>query len=400
MTWLLVMAVGMAFGQKKDISAAKDLVKQGKDLAKAEQSMVKLLADSANRTNGKIWSVLFDALQKQYEQGNEKLYLKQKYDTASLFTIASRMFTYMEAYDSVAVAVLKGKDDGKKKAGGEPKMRKDNAAKLNLLRPNLYNGGVYFLRKQDYKQAYQLLDQYVGTADEPMFKGYQYAAKDSRLPEAAYWAVYCGYKLKDAPKVYHHTYLAMKDTAHNEPMLQYLAAAYQLDADTARYVQTLSEGFEKYPRSDFFFPHLINYYSAVRDWEKALAATDYALKADSASATALLTKSTILLNTGDYAGCFDISSKLVSRDSTLAEAWLNAGLALFNEGVGLDKNVQTLKKKRDEILACYRRALPYLEGYRRLCPEASGKWALPLYTIYLNLNMGKKFDEIDKILKK
>ena len=28
------------------------------------------------------------------------------------------------------------------------------------------------------------------------------------------------------------------------------------------------------------------------------------------------------------------------------------------------------------------------------------KWAFPLYTIYLNLNMGKEFDEIDKIMKK
>ena len=26
------------------------------------------------------------------------------------------------------------------------------------------------------------------------------------------------------------------------------------------------------------------------------------------------------------------------------------------------------------------------------------QWALPLYTIYLNLNMGKEFDEIDKLL--
>ena len=81
---LLLAPLGLQ-AQKKEISAAKDLVKAGKDLAKAESSMRKLLTDSANRNNKKIWNILFDAVKKQYEQGNEKLYLKQAYDTAQLF---------------------------------------------------------------------------------------------------------------------------------------------------------------------------------------------------------------------------------------------------------------------------------------------------------------------------
>ena len=64
----------------------------------------------------------------------------------------------------------------------------------------------------------------------------------------------------------------------------------------------------------------------------------------------------------------------------------------------LDKNMQLSQKKRNKILDCYRNAMPYLERYRALAPEQKSKWALPLYTIYLNLNMGKQFDEIDKLL--
>ena len=44
--------------------------------------------------------------------------------------------------------------------------------------------------------------------------------------------------------------------------------------------------------------------------------------------------------------------------------------------------------------------MPYLEKYRQLEPDQTDKWALPLYTIYLNLNLGKEFDEIDKLMKK
>lgn len=379
--------------QKKEIATARDLVKQNKDLEKAEKSMMKLLEDSANKDNEKIWLVLFDALQKQYNQGNEKLYLKQKYDTASLFNIASRIFTVMEAYDSIDA---KPDKEGKVK----PKMRKDNAAKLNQLRPNLYNGGVYFIHKQDFKQAYSLLDQYLSSVDAPMFTNYNYAEKDPRMAEAAYWAVFCGYKLKDAKKVYHHTYLALKDTAHTETMLQFLAATYMLDGDTARYISTLEDGFKQYPVSDFYFPNLVRHYSTHKNWDKALEATDYVLKGDSTNKMALLTKSGLLLNVGDYATSLAISDTLIRRDSTLAEAWLNAGLAYFNQGVKLDKNVQTLKKRRDEILSNYKKALPYLERFRTMKPDLQDKWALPLYTIYLNLNMGTKFDEIDKILSK
>ena len=45
------------------------------------------------------------------------------------------------------------------------------------------------------------------------------------------------------------------------------------------------------------------------------------------------------------------------------------------------------------------RALTYLEKVRKLEPGAQEKWALPLYTIYLNLNKGKEFDEIDRLMK-
>jgi hypothetical protein len=43
--------------------------------------------------------------------------------------------------------------------------------------------------------------------------------------------------------------------------------------------------------------------------------------------------------------------------------------------------------------------MPYLQKFQALRPEDKTKWALPLYTIYLKLNMGREFDEIDQILR-
>ena len=77
-----------AVAQKKQIAQAKTYIKSGKELDKAENMMTTLLKDSANMNNEKIHLTLFDAIRAQYEQVNEKMYLKQPVDTAQLFVQA------------------------------------------------------------------------------------------------------------------------------------------------------------------------------------------------------------------------------------------------------------------------------------------------------------------------
>ncbi len=392
-TFILILSFVQIFAQKKEINAAIDNLKANKDLDKVEASMTTLLKDSSNIRNEKIWDLLFESLKKQYQAGNEKLYLKQKYDTASLFNIASRMFALMTRYDSI-------ESEPDKKGKVKFKMRKQNSNTLNSLRPNLFNGGIYYIGKQNYSKAYTLLDQYVSAAEMPIFKSYNYSVKDNYLPTAAYWAAYCGYKLNDPQKVLHNTYLALKDKEHTESMMQYLAATYMLENDTTRSIETLEEGFSLYPKSEYFFSHLMDYYSMNSNWEKANVMTNKAIKADSTNLRAWIAKSTILINSGEYENSFRISQSILRKDSTLEEAWLNAGLARYNQGVNVEHDARNFKQKRQQILQYYKEALPYFEKYRVLCPNNADKWAMPLYSIYLNLNMGKQFDEIDEIIKK
>ena len=162
---VLAFCLGMPLAvcaQKKEISKAKDNVKAGKSLVEAEASMRKLLADSTNKANEKIWLVLFDAVRKQYETVNEQMYLKQKADTAKLFLAAYRMFGVLEGLDSVEWN-LKGVQPAKMK------YRKRHAEYLNQLRGNLYNGGLYFVGKNDFKNAYGLFAAYIVCASQPIF---------------------------------------------------------------------------------------------------------------------------------------------------------------------------------------------------------------------------------------
>ena len=390
--FLILMSPVAASARKKEIQTAKDQVKAGKNLDQAAASMKKLLADSANRTNRKIWTIYFDAVRKQYEQGNEKLYLKQKYDTAQLFNYTRQLFEVAFQYDSVETAP-------DKKGRRDFEFRKGHSDYLAHIRSNLYNGGIWFLNKKKYPDAYKFFDCYIECASQPMFKQRNYGEKDKHLPTAAYYAVYSGYKMKDPKATLHHSYEALKDTVHYNYMLQYLAETYMLEKDTARYVASLKEGFKRVPTFPYFFPRLVEYYVVRNQLDSAMTVVNEALTVVPDSDVYLAAKSNLLLEQGKLQECIEVSKKVIEVNQKLGDPYYNAGICYFNLAVEQDKNSHNSRKVKEQVEENYKKALPYLVKYREMEPKEQGKWAFPLYTIYLNLNMGKEFDEIDKVMK-
>ena len=62
------------------------------------------------------------------------------------------------------------------------------------------------------------------------------------------------YKMKD-PQGNAASFLwTLNDTVHYNYMLQYLAETYYLEKDTARYLASLREGFERVPTFPIFLP--------------------------------------------------------------------------------------------------------------------------------------------------
>jgi hypothetical protein len=96
----MMTATGL-WAQKKELSQARTYIKSGKDYDKAEKLMTGLLADTTHRKNTKVYATWYDAVAGQYAQANEKLYLKQAYDTAAFFNITKRMYTVAETLDSL-----------------------------------------------------------------------------------------------------------------------------------------------------------------------------------------------------------------------------------------------------------------------------------------------------------
>lgn len=386
----LIILTPSCYAQKKEISQAQTIVKSGKNLAQAEQQMRKLLKDSINQKNIKVWVILTEAVRGQYLAGNERMYLRQQQDTAALFKLALKMFGDYQSLDSVDALP-------DKKGRVHLKYRNSNSAFLNIYRPNLYNGGVYFLRKQNYKEAFSMIDAFLDCQRQPLFENYHYE-RDTLNRTAAFWTVLCGYQTGNHEMALKYKDLALQDTLHLESCFQYLAEIYKQQGDKQNYEWSLEKGFECNPSSSYFFPRLIDYYNTSNQTERAMTIVNDALQTNDSSELFLFAKSNLLLNQGDYDECIAICDTLITRNDTLADAYYNAGVAYVNKAFLLEKGKVDIKQRR-EIRQLYQKALPYMERYRALVPLEKDKWAAALYNIYLKLNMGKQFEEIDQMLR-
>ena len=373
--------------QKKELSQARTILKSKRGVEQAEQLMTKLLKDSANRQDKRIYAVWYESVLMQYQAVNEKLYMKQRQDTAQFFELTRRLFNVAEALDSLDMRPdRKGRVD--------PEYRKENAEQLMKFRPNLFVASTYFVRKSDFKKAYDFMEAYMDCARQPLFTGYHLDSLDERMPEAAYWATYCGYRMNDPVLTLRYRHLALRDTARAEYTLQYMSEARRQLNDDSLYMETLREGFRRYPTNSYFFPRLMDYYTARGDNAEALNVVNRALEVNDSSILYLYAKSTVLFNMGRYDESIALSDTLIARNDSMPDPYYNAGTAYLNKALKL----HPLREKK-QLKLTYQKARPYMERYRQLAPDQKQKWGPALYRIYLNLNMGRQFDEIDQLMK-
>lgn len=387
-TIVCMMVCIVCVAQRRQIGDARTILKSGKNFNQAETLMTNLLKDSANLENTRIYDIWLQAVEKQYGQLNEKMYMKQQVDTVKLFDLTKRIFMIAERLDSLDM-----KPD--KKGRVNPEYRKDNAQRLMGYRPNLFFGGAFYTRKQDFRTAFDFFERYIDCTCQPLFTAQDLINTDTRLGEAAYWASYCGYRMNDPVLTLRYHELARRDTSKLENALQYAAEAWKMLKDGDKYESVLWEGFRKNPLSAYFFPRLMDNYTARGNYEQGLSVAEEALLTDSLNELFLFAKSTMLLNLGQYAQCLECSKLLIGLNDKMADAYYNVGTACVNIALRMDS-----RKHKKQIKKMYQQALPLMETYRQLAPQEQAKWAPALYRIYFNLNMGKQFDEIDKILKK
>ena len=164
-------------------------------------------------------------------------------------------------------------------------------------------------------------------------------------------------------------------------------------------VEYLKKGFNSHSENTFFFPRLIDYYATINQLDTVQVVVEKALEMEPGNLFYRLAKNTLQLNLGEYDDCIALGDSIIHSNDKIAEAYFNAGSSYFNKALLRSKQGKESREKRNEVNAYYEQALPYVEKFRQLRPRQQKKWIPLLYTIYFNLNMGEKFEEIDNLAK-
>lgn len=324
---------------------------------------------------------------------NRKAYLKQQYDTAMFFNTLLNMYEQLRLCDSVDAI-----------PNAQEKVRLKYSKKTNELRQkhikNILNGSKFFLRKGDYASAYGYLD---------AFYTHTNVKRDTLLYRLAYQAALCGY-LTNQPK---HTLKYIDKaieaaTRGDKPILQeYKVRTYALLKNDSLWVRELHTGVYLYPEYDYFFVNLVDWYNSHRMTKEACELADSLIKIVSADkAIYWYTKCKMKLLENDYEACIQFADSTIKRDPTFVDAYYNKGISYLNMAVIKKEtacnNIHDKKfaEDRKAIQDLYAHAMPCMEKVRELQPDLIDRWGSPLYRIYMNLNKGKEFDEVDKLLKK
>lgn len=144
---------------------------------------------------------------------------------------------------------------------------------------------------------------------------------------------------------------------------------------------------------------MVDYYASVNQLDTVQTIVEKALEIEPGNLFYRLAKNTLQLNKGEYDDCVVLGDSILHSNDKIAEAYFNVGSSYFNKALLRNKQGKESKVKREEVNSYYKQALPYVEKFRRLRPKQQDRWIPLLYTIYFNLNMGEKFEEIDNLAR-
>ncbi len=402
---LLISAlfVSFCFGDiaaRKEYKQIRSSLKAGRN-DEAAGLVEKAKKDSAMMNDPELYLLGAEAQKRINDNYNKQLYLKQlskTEDSVRLFTSTYGIFEYLIKCDE-----LESIPD--KKGRSNPKNRGKIHSTLRMYRPNLFNAGLFFVKKKQYAEANRYFSMYINVARTPIFIADSLQNSDMKMPRSAFWSMACSYALKDYKGVFTFEDLAMRDTANIKLCLQYQVLSYAALNDHPNMVSELKRGL-RYDGNDlFFFSRLADYYNSTGDYAKGLALCDSMIRTDDRQLMYKYAKSVVLFHQKKYNECIALSQYVIERDSSNIDANYYMASCYFNQATAIDDNIKanldakTYNSRKATVRELFEKALPYFENYRKKRPDDSARWAAPLYRIYLFLNMGRQFSEMDALLK-
>ena len=394
---------------KAEIKAANKVLREAQgqlnspegDINKANTLIEAALENKHTASNPDTWYTAGKIQNVIYDKENEKMFLQQTYDQDKFFGSLSKMFDYYIKCDEL---------EQLPNAAGKVvvKYRPETSELLSRLRINLVSGGVTYFNADNNEKAFELFAKYIDVADEPLLAAYNLMESDSLICEIAYYATLAGLKLEDYNKALQYVDLAMAKEDVAQKAVEYKAMSYLNLGDTINWLKTLKVGVEKYPEVQYFYSNLISYYNTNGNTEDLMAFADEMLEKNPLPIFRFV-KGFVYQNMSEYEKAIEEYKVAIEQDPNYTGAYRNLGICYCqlaqnasDKMTNLNMKSKAYKEQKEVVTSYYRLALPIYEHLRKIDdgtdPDVRNAWTNGLYTCYYMLNMGKEFEEIEKIV--
>lgn len=414
-TMMAVLTSGSIFAQKSALKDAKRAL--GRDDLNEARTMIKQAVEHPETaTDPETWKVWGDI-------GNKAFDLQRT--NAMLGKSANDKVMYdglMESYGPYVKADSLGElPDAKGKV--KNKFRKDIAGILRANHPFYINGGVYYNEQGDYKKATDFFEIYWNIPSLPIFEGEKDAfVLDSTFQTIKYYAIITAIQGED-----HKRALAMLQRAAKEPFIEnsaykesdiyeLMASEYIQLGDSAKFLEILYDGAEKFPSSNYFLPNLVNVFIREGNTDKAMEYLDKAIENTPQNSCDLNSvKGALLAEQKNYEAAEAEYRKALAQDPNCERALEAIAVNFILQAQDLKEKTALMSDRQQQMVndkqtvELYQKALPSLEKYAELlkgreAPAHDIESALlKLRNVYYNLStMGvdksKEMEEVEKEL--
>ena len=327
---------------------------------------------------------------------NEKVYLKRPYDTVNFFNSTYGIYEQILKCEKMEQKMLAEK-------GKKMKYHKGNRAVMHRYYPNLCAAGRFFYSKKRYKDVTRFMEMVLDVPTYPIWGEDRSVINSEEYVDYAYLYLRSAYFNKEYANVGRYKDMVLANPEYRSQAMELLTLSAHALKDSTTYLKYLKQGLMEYPKSPFFFTRLTDHFTEKKDYRAALVLADSMLHVDNNNVLFLVSKSVALLNLQRNVEAIEVSQKILLLDSTLVAPNYYIGAAYCNlaNNLMLPININSAAYKQvfSKQKSYYEKARPYIERYRKAKPDATNRWAPLLYRIYLTLNMGKQFDEIEQVLR-
>lgn len=405
---VMLLSGAMAMAQTANVKKANNaLLTDPVNYDEARDLIEQAKKDPSTATDAKTWYV---AGRIGYTLANKewnKRYLNQTPDADLLYVGMKEMYSnYMKA-DS-----FDGKEIDKK---GNPKytQRKNIKGDLKEMQNCFIDAGAAKFDAREYDKAYEMFTDYVAVADLPIFDDKERAKVkiDSTYNQIKYYAAIAALRAEksdDALKLLQE--ITTTDYKDKQAVYELMSNVYQSQGDTVKYVQSLKDGLEAYPKSEFFIGSLVNHYVTTRNYKEALDYVDGVIAKQPDNMEYVNLKAELLIQLGQYDDAKAAIDNMLAKDRSAVNLYLMGKCYAIEGGnvqdAASDPSLSNAAYDREMAKAkkIYAESLKYFEEAKPIMDKNDSRYASMLQvmkTLYIQTkgSTSAEYKAIDEELK-